>query len=237
MKKQIVSAAAIAVGAGIVSAQTSTFVFDAVNHTNGNVPPQEYGLRLDNFGGESPVTFSFVDAGGNSAVTVSLTAQSTSGGTVLSGAATLSISGVITGSSADSPGTDFGSFELSAVYQGFWDASTDQFTATPSDAFTGLITGLSTTAAAPIGNGDSFAMTAKARGNGSTMLFGDNVDGSRRDAGDDRLEGFGWVESPESSGTQDFLFLVDASGGDVPAPAGAAVLGLAGLVAARRRRG
>jgi len=227
MKTRFVTAAAIAVAAGATAAQTSTFVFDGVNHPNGNVDDQEYGLRLDNFGGEAPTTFSFEDQTG-SRVTVSLEVQSTvqGGGQVLSGAATLSISGTIFANSA-SGGTDFGSFLLDATYDGFWDASTNQFLATPSDAFTGSLTGLSTTGASPIGDGDTFAMTAKPRGDGSTMLFGDNINGSRRDPGDDRLEGFGWVESPESSGTQDFLFLVDATGGDVPTPAGAAVLGLA----------
>jgi MYXO-CTERM domain-containing protein len=237
MMSKYATAALLAATAGGASAQTTEiFSFDGLNHTDGNINDQAYGLRLDNFGGEAPATFSFEDASG-STVSVSIELPvAAAGGMSIDGAATLTISGTISGNSANG-GTDFGDFTLFAQYEGTWDATNTIFTATTADAFTGSVTGLATTAASPIADGESFALTAKPRNGGSTLYFGDGIPGSRRDAGDTRLEGFGWVMSPESSGTQDFLFLVDGEGGDTPTPAGAAALALGGLLASRRRRG
>lgn len=224
--KTALSAAVVALAAGSLSAQV--FSFAAVNHTDGNVNPQAYGMRLDNFGGESPATFSFLDSLNMSTVTLTLDLSAGFSNAVVS------ISGVVTGNSANG-GTDFGAFQLDVSYGGTWDAGTLQFTSAPGDAFSGSVTGLATTGASPIGDGDSFALSTMTR-DGAVFRFGDNLPGSRRNAGDNRLEAFGWLGSSQSSGTEDFLFLVEAEGGDVPTPASAALIGAGGLIAARRRR-
>ncbi|MEO1512561.1 MAG: hypothetical protein AAFU70_10835, partial [Planctomycetota bacterium] len=157
------------------------------------------------------------------------------------GMAELTISGTISGNSA-SGGTDFGFFTLDVTYTGSISGSIAGndylFTATGSDSFSGTITGLATEAASPVANGESFNLATRLRGD-ATFYFGLNIPGARIPSQTnpelDPWEGQGWLSSPFSSGTQDFLFTAIPTVVP-PSPGTAAALAMGGFVAARRRR-
>ncbi|MEL6328410.1 MAG: hypothetical protein AAFR38_02015 [Planctomycetota bacterium] len=226
------------VAAAGTTATADTFLFSGFNHPDGNVNPQAYGLRLDEFGGNDPATFSFENPTGipMGTSTVNVQIDTASG---LTGPATLTISGTVVGNSA-SGGTAFGTFTLSVVYTGTVTGSVGGgdflFTSTTADGMTGSLTGLAVTGASPLTNGQSVALDPAARGS-DYFFFGLDIPGERISgtAAAGRFEGQGWLNSTVSNNTEDFLFTAIPTF-IPPTPGTAGVLAIGGLVAARRRR-
>ncbi|MEM7623889.1 MAG: hypothetical protein AAF235_11885, partial [Planctomycetota bacterium] len=206
-------------------ASADVIFFDGVNHTDGGVNPQEYGLRLDNFGPDRAVTFSF-ESNGQSTVTIALDTD----------AETLRIFGDIWGNSANN-GTFLGSYSLDVTISGDWDAQTGHFISTSLSSDIGtLVANNDVSGDSPLAAGESLTLGSKARGNGDVFLFGVDIPGGRLDNNDDRHEGYGWVMTDLSSGTQDFLFAAVQRPPIIPAPGTAALAGIGGLMVAGRRR-
>ncbi|MEL6328412.1 MAG: hypothetical protein AAFR38_02025 [Planctomycetota bacterium] len=219
-------ASAIAAPAG-----ADILTFQAFDHPAGNVDNQDYGLRMDGFDNGAVTTFSMENADGSSAVTLTINTD------IGNGEASLTIEGTVVGNSA-AGGNDLGSFSLFMQYIGTWDAVNELFVSTASDSAAGTLTGLSTTAASPLGDGESVNIAAKADDMGDTLFYGRPIPGSRLGGLDQAnlFEAQGWVMSDLGKGTQDFLFVAIPTV-NPPAPGAAALIGLGGLVAARRRRG
>lgn len=207
------------------STETTT-VFALFDHPGGIADPQAYGLRLDSFApGDSPVTFSFEDAAGNSTVRLIVTEFS-------DGTTTLDISGTISGNSADG-GVNYGVFTIDLSYRvdaagiGWVDNNMNDNVAV------GGITGLSTSLDSPLGNGDFFQLAGKSDGGDAFRFL---ADGYRMANSSDEWVGRGWVMGVGSptSGVNDLLFTAQI----VPLPT-AAIGGfavLAGLGVYRRYR-
>ncbi len=210
-----------------LTAQAAIIGFDAFDHPDGSVNPQGYGLRLDQFAGETPATFSFEDGMGNSRVTVIINTD------IGGGVAALTMQGVVWGNSA-AGGTVFGDYFLAVAYTGTYNSVTGLFTATAAGANIGTLTATNVTGG-PLANGQSLNLFAQARGDGTTFEFGRGFPGARLPGNDPRSEGQGWLESAQSNGTEDFLFTA-VFNPDVPTPGAAGLLALGGLVATRRRR-
>jgi len=216
----------VGLGLCVGSAHAATVVlhqFDLFDHPSGGVNPQAYGLRLDGFGGESPVTFSFQDGIGNSTVRLKVID--------VDGVLKIRIQGSMTGNSATS-GTDFGTFALNITYDvadvgNGWD---DQVTV--DGGFIGDLTGDGVTVDSPLADGESQSLYSLTDGSGTFRFLEDG----HRIAGDsDTWVGRGWVSPDGLRGfTNDFLFTANI----VPLPSaafgGLAMLG--GLMAVRRLR-
>ncbi len=198
--------------------------FDLYDHPSGVISPQAYGLRLDGFGGERTVTFSFEDDAGNSTVKLQVFD--------VDGQKQVRMSGMMSGNSANN-GTDFGLFAVSFMYNvdemsNGWDDNQ-----TVDGNFVGNLTAVNATEASPLANGEIQSLFSLTDGRGSFRFL---EDGHRVDGSDDTWVGRGWV-SPDGNrnATNDFLFVgVEA----VPLPpamiGGMAMLG--GLMAVRRIR-
>ena len=223
------SKALLICGVGILAgaAQADTVLlqtFDLFNHPSGAVAPQAYGLRLDGFGGESPVTFTFEDDMGNSNVQLKVFD--------VDGTLQIRINGEITGNSATS-GTDFGTFALNIRYDvvnvgNGWD---DQITT--DGAFIGDLTGTNVTGDSPLMNGESQSLFSLTDGSGTFRFL---QDGYRIANDSDTWVGRGWVSPDGNHGaTNDFIFTgVEVVPLPPAAMGGLAMLG--GLFAARRLR-
>ncbi|MEM9065291.1 MAG: hypothetical protein AAGB51_07355 [Planctomycetota bacterium] len=209
--------------------------FALFNHPDGAVNPSAYGLRLDNFPTSNPgadsknsVTFSFQN-GGDSNVRLDIIDQ-------MDGSFDLRISGTIWGNSANG-GANLGMYSLDVTYEDV-NVESDGWTVTGAGESMfpiGGLTAADATAEAVAGT-DEIALQAKSRSNGLFFSFRDEPH-----RGNDGWNGFGWVLSTESSGTQDFLFRaveVPPPSTLIPTPT-AAALGMVGLglVSNRRRRG
>lgn len=228
--RTMLMASVLAAVAGSAAAGIEVFTFDAFNHPDGSINPQAYGLRLDHFGGNTRTTFSF-ESGGVSTVDIRIVADN------VTGAATLEFSGTVFGNSATG-GTNFGTYALDLTYTGTYNFGTGRFTAihNAGSPAIGTITALNVTGASPVAQGNAFVVETQPRsGDQFSLLFGQNLPGSRLPNGDDRFEGFGWVETSFSSGTQDFLFTAVQTVVPGPAPLALAGFGLA-FAAGRRRR-
>lgn len=215
----------LTITAGSAHAGTVLQTFELFNHPSGAINPQAYGLRLDGFGGESPVTFSFEDGMGNS--TVQLRVIDVGGGDLQ-----ISLQGTMTGNSATS-GTDFGTFALNILYDvadvgNGWD---DQNTV--DGGFIGDLTAVAATAASPLMDGESQDLFSLSDGSGSFRFL---EDGYRISGDSDTWVGRGWVSPDGNPGaTNDFLF----RGVEIvplPAAAWAGLAMLGGLGVARRIR-
>ena len=229
------AAGALALASIAGTANADIFIFSGFDHPGGGIDPQAYGLRLDRFGPDTgPVTFSFENGAGASAVTIVLNTDDPNN-------ATLAITGTITGNTANG-GTLFGQFFLDVTYTGTWDGS--MFQADDMSDFTGSLTA---TSLGPgfdpfmledgtmMGLGDTLGLTAKDR-NGYIFRFGDDPAGGRLSSSDPLFEGFGWVRRDDDmAATQDFLFTARLDQ-VIPAPGTVALMGLAGIAAGRRRR-
>lgn len=227
MTRTGIAALTVAGLAGLASASISNgvTVYSLINHPDGAVNPQDYGIRLDNFGDSGPVTFSFEDQFGISTVFATLDATDP-------GNATFTAQGTIQGNSANG-GTDFGIYSIFFQYNGEIDGD-GNFVALTTGDFTGTITGFAVTGDSPLANGETLDLSAKQKGS-RVFNFGQDFNGARLpDNLDSLYEGAGWVMTSESTGTQDFLFA--AFEGIIPAPTGAGVLALAGIACCTRRR-
>ncbi|MEL6328411.1 MAG: hypothetical protein AAFR38_02020 [Planctomycetota bacterium] len=224
------AAAALAALAAGGAASANVFTFQAFNHPDGAVNNQQYGMRLDNFGPDSRVTFTMEDAQGLS--TVTLTLNTDIGG----GQASLTIEGTVRGNSA-SNGTALGEYLLSMSYVGTFDDQAMLFSSFSGDQASGTLTALSVTADSPLAQGQVLDLGPKSRSGGEQLYFGIGIPGGRLSGPDAATtwEAQGWLMSALSSGTQDFLFTAIPTV-NPPAPGAAALVGLGGLVAARRRR-
>ncbi len=211
------SITALAANAGLVLLQS----FALYNHPDGQVAPQAYGLRLDGFGGESPVTFSFEDGGGNSQVMLRVFDNN--------GQTQVRISGVLHGNSANG-GTDFGTFMLNITYDvdvvgNGWDDHN-----TTDGGLLGGITALNPTVDSPLLIGETQDLFSITDGSGSFRFL---QDGFRIDGDSTTWVGRGWV-SPDGlrGATNDFLF-TGVSVVPLP-PAALAGLGMLACVGAYR---
>lgn len=223
--RMICALGGVALIAGSATADTVLLqTFDLFNHPDGAVDPQAYGLRLDGFGGESPVTFSFEDSLGNS--TVQLQVFDVDGQTEIH------ITGHMNGNSATS-GTDFGTFALDITYlvdvvSNGWDDNE-----TTDGGLIGDLTGDGVTVDSPLLDGESQDLFSLTDGSGSFRFLSD---GYRISGDNSTFVGRGWVSPDGSRGaTNDFLF----TGVEVVPLPGAAFAGLAmlgGLGVARRVR-
>jgi hypothetical protein len=225
MMKVLTSAVAVGVLAmGASAGGTVLETFNLFNHPSGAVNPQEYGLRLDNFGGASPVTFSFEDGAGNSDVQLQVIDAGM-------GVTQIHITGVLRGNSATG-GTDYGTFMLDVLYTvnavtGGWDDGV-----TVDGGFIGDLTALAPTMDSPLLAGESQDLFTITDGSGTFRFL---EDGHRISGDSDTWVGRGWLSPDGNRGfTNDFLFTAQV----VPLPP-AAIAGfamLAGVGAYRRLR-
>ncbi|MEO1512562.1 MAG: hypothetical protein AAFU70_10840, partial [Planctomycetota bacterium] len=209
---------ALLVAAAIAAPSSADILtFQAFNHPAGVVPNQDYGVRLDGFSTDGVTTFSMENGDGSSAVTITIDTD------IGGGLASLSIEGTIFGNSADG-GTDLGSFTLSMQYEGVWDASNELFTSAVGNAASGTLTGLATTAASPLANGEALDLGAKDK-NDAFFYFGRPIPGSRLSGLDQAnlFEGQGWLMSDLSHQFSDFLFTAVPTV-NPPAPGAAALV-------------
>jgi hypothetical protein len=223
--KTLIVAGAMSITTMAMGGDVLLKTFDLFDHPSGAISPQAYGLRLDGFGGESTVTFSFEDDAGNS--TVKLRVYDIGGGQTQ-----IRMTGMMSGNSANG-GTDFGMFALNIVYNvddmsNGWDDNR-----TSDGDFIGDMMAMDATAESPLLNGETQNLYSLTDGRGSFRFL---EDGHRVSGSNDTWVGRGWVSPDGQRGaTNDFLFVgVEA----VPLPP-AAIGGLAmlgGLVAARRFR-
>lgn len=199
--------------------------FELFDHPYGAIDPQAYGLRLDGFAGESPVTFSFEDDSGESSVRLQVIDDE--------GNREIRIFGTMRGNSAKN-GTDFGTFALDVTYSV---ANASQgWTADDPGMMIGSLVAMNTTAAANtlgVVNGSSEDLYTLSDGSGTFRFL---TDGHRLPGDADSWVGRGWVSNNADirGSTNDFLFTANV----VPLPpaawAGLAMLG--GLGVARRLR-
>lgn len=199
--------------------------YNLFDHPNGAIDPQAYGLRLDGFAGESPVTFSFEDDSGESSVRLQVIDDE--------GNREIRIFGTMRGNSAKN-GTDFGTFALDVTYSV---ANASQgWTADDPGMMIGSLVAMNTTAAANtlgVVNGSSEDLYTLSDGSGTFRFL---TDGHRLPGDADSWVGRGWVSNNADirGSTNDFLFTANV----VPLPpaawAGLAMLG--GLGVARRLR-
>lgn len=203
-------------------AETVT-IFNLFDHPGGMVNPQAYGLRLDAFDGtDSPISFTFEDADGNSTVQLVVTEFA-------DGSSTININGTVTGNSATS-GIDYGTFALDVTY--VVDASGNGWEDNnQSDGvFLGGLTGLDTTLDSPLADGELFELFGKSDGADAFRFF---ADGHRLMGTMDEWVGRGWVMGSDAPvGVNDFLFTAQI----VPLPPAAfgGIALLAGIGAYRR---
>lgn len=204
---------------------TTIATFNLFDHPNGIANPQAYGLRLDSFtNSASPVTFTFEDQNGNSAVQLYVIETDTG--------LSININGTITGNSALG-GQDYGSFLLDLTYHVDSESVGWEDNDANAGQLIGGLTGLSTTASSPLGNGDFLALSAMSDGNDTFKFL---ADGFRNMGSLDQWVGRGWVSSDlnNGQGVNDLLFTAQI----VPLPPAAlgGIAMLAGLGVCRRMR-
>lgn len=220
----LMSTTVLAASTFAASAGTVYTTYDLFDHPGGGVNPQAYGLRLDGFGMEDPVTFSFEDSMGDSTVRATV---------VDDGMTTrFHIRGIVTGNSANG-GTDFGSFLLDVWYDVNTPSQGYEAPGSSAGDSIGGLTGLSTTGASPLADGAFMELFSRTDGTGTFRFFDD---GHRLDGDDSTWVGRGWV-TPNSDGstgdTNDFLFTGVYV---VPLPTSAlAGFGMLGCIGAYRR--
>ena len=216
----VLAMTALGITTAISSADTVNIQnFALSNHPSGGINPQEYGLRLDGFGGESPVTFSFENLA---------TGESTTRLTVIEhsdGSTDIRIHGVVWGNSANG-GTNFGSFMLDVMYSAPTVTESSQgWEAQNAGEFIGSLTAMSGVAESMFGVGFQQDLFTLADSQGGSFRF--LSDGHRIGNDSESWVGRGWVTN-ESDGirgsTNDFLFTANV----VPLPTGA-MTGLVGL--------
>lgn len=199
--------------------------FELFDHPNGAIDPQAYGLRLDGFAGESPVTFSFENDSGDSTVRLQVIDSE--------GNREIRIFGTMRGNSAKN-GTDFGTFALDVTYSVA--TASQGWTADDPGMMIGSLEAIETTAAANalgVVNGSSEDLYTLSDGSGTFRFLSD---GDRIPGNASSWVGRGWVSNNANirGSTNDFLFTANV----VPLPpaawAGLAMLG--GMGVARRLR-
>lgn len=214
------AALAAAASADVVLLQS----FQLNDHPAGHVNPQDYGLRIDGFSGESPATFSFEDGSGDSQVQLHVYDNN--------GQTEIRIRGYVTGNSADG-GTDFGTFFIDFVYNVDVEANGWDDNQTTDGGLVGSLTAVSPTVDSDLAMGESMDLFSISDGSGSFRFL---QDGWRVDGDDSSWVGRGWLSDDGNYDTiSDFLFSGTAI---VPLPPAAfAGLGmLAGLGVYRRIR-
>lgn len=236
MKSVCRSVGALGAMAVASSAFAGTVVarFDLFNHPDGNVAPSAYGMRLDDFGGDDPATFSFEDGSGNS--TVRMTVIDNGGGMF-----ELKFSGTVRGNSA-SGGTDFGEFAIDVSYTINGGSLGTGWSSMVGDGVNiGTISGTAGTNAgtSPLLNGQSFDLLTRSLPSGEAFTFAPDdhrLGGHGFPAG--TWVGRGWIEAVGGgffdSNSSDWLFVGVQF---IPLPT-TGLMGLAGLglVAGVRRR-
>lgn len=169
--------------------------FNLFDHPGSLVDPNAYGLRLDSFTSDAPVTFSFENGSGQSQV--QLNVIDTGSGLQIN------IQGLVHGNSALG-GSDYGTFMLDLTYSvdatgnGWEDMNMED------GEFVGGLTGVSTTGDSPLGNGEFLDLFAMSDGSDTFRFL---ADGFRLDGDTTSWVGRGWV-SPEGGGAgfNDLLF-------------------------------
>ena len=221
--KTLISTTVLAASTFAASAGTVYTNFDLFDHPGGAINPQAYGLRLDGFGGDLRTTFSFENGAGDSTVRLTVVDDGMS--------TRVHISGVITGNSA-SGGTAFGTYMIDVWYDVGTSAEGYEAAHATAGSSVGGITGLSTTGASPLADGEFMELFSMSDGSGTFRFFDD---GHRLDGDDSTWVGRGWVDpnSSGSTGVNDFLFTGVYV---VPLPTAAlAGFGMLGCIGAYRR--
>lgn len=226
--------AALAVAfAGTAASAGVLQTFDLYDHPDGDVNPQAYGIRIDDFpngSGDDPCTFTF-ENGGSSTVQLQVIDN---GGQI-----DIRIFGTVWGNSATG-GTDYGTWDLDVTYSnvnalggdGGWDTNTQAAIGalTPGDALASSYSVAS--------------VNLSSKSNGSESFEFDN-DGHRIAGDNSTWVGRGWFMVNDPTGaditdpsSSDFLFIARETPPPlVPLPTGVAMatVGLAGVGLRRRR--
>lgn len=198
--------------------------FNLFDHPNGAIEPQDYGLRLDNFGGQNPMTFSFESDTGDSTVRLQVIDNE--------GNREIRIFGSMTGNSA-AGGTDIGTFYLDVTYSVADNAQ--GWTADDPGMMIGSLVQTHDALGNEIAPQDALSEQLFTLSDGSgTFRF--LSDGDRIPGDSSSWVGRGWVSNNADirGSTNDFLFT--AAVVPLPSAAWAGLAMLGGLGVARRLR-
>lgn len=220
MKHQMLIAGIALTTATLAHASGGALVMEfALNdHPDGNVAPPYYGLRLDNILGSGPATLS-MDHYDNTRLFVYED----------NGSFSINITGTLYGGEVEN-----GAYVDPMDYEvDFW------YHLNVADAGNGwIVDGFAAGNSGTLTNtNDNSVYTLFGKANDQDRVFEFLADGHRLDNDDSSWVGRGWLtlESDGSNnlgGAQDWIFTATV----IPAPGSAALLGLAGVCAARRRR-